>query len=195
MSLPFPEHFRHETNEMSGSITWSPTVKTEERNALQLISTAGGSFPPIPMNVWHLTIRHFAKLVPGERDEEGETWMGHKERLIQKRERNWFSFSKRQCLHCQKTVFFFLFMIRIELFITFCFIWSVVIPCFLVLPLAAQSSQCKMLLKAFFSKSSHLQRALHYVYAIYICDICNHPSLTLLSKCHHKGVLCCKIGR
>lgn len=53
------QKWRHETNEIVGSITWSPTaIKAEERNALQLIRTAGGSFLHSPMNMWHLTIRH-----------------------------------------------------------------------------------------------------------------------------------------
>lgn len=47
-----PEHFRHETNEMAGCISWFPAViKAEERNALQLISTARGSSPLIPVNM------------------------------------------------------------------------------------------------------------------------------------------------
>ena len=63
---------KHATNEMAGSITRSPTViKAQERNALQLKSTAGGSSPPV-QGISHTSpLEMFAKLTLADRN--GET--------------------------------------------------------------------------------------------------------------------------
>lgn len=145
---------------MAGSITWSPTViKAEKGNALHLISTAGGSFPVISMNMWHLTIRHFllSSHQQTEMKKERQGWR-HWDGGRFREERD--SVSLRHNAKIKSGL-----IIRTELFIVlFHLVWSYfLLSCFRLWQLCLVSAKCRL---RSFSKSDHIEQFLHYVSAV-----------------------------